>query len=200
MISSSSLRILGFIGSPRRDGNTARLVTKLLESAEQAGASVECVRLPDLDIRPCQGCLSCYPQGSKRCAVHDDDMAGLVQRMQGADIWVLGTPVYCYSPTSQFKTFFDRWISLPPEVYEGTRAAVVVPLHDVAAAGADLTLAIIERMLKGLRIPCDGRLVCPDLLHKEDLDRHPEYLNQAAALGRKLARSANTESGAKGAL
>lgn len=190
MASSSSMRLLGIVGSPRRDGNTQRLVAGALTSAEKAGASVELVFLSDYEIHPCQGCLRCYPKGRRQCTIHDDDMADLVGRMQESDVWILGTPVYCYGPTGQFKIFLDRWISLLPEVVEGTRAAVVVPLHDDAAAGADLTLSILKTMLRGMSIPCIGELVAPGLLHREDLDRHPEYLERAASLGKKLMEPA----------
>lgn len=182
----STRTILGLVGSPRHGGNTERLVARLLQSAESAGASAELLRVSDYEILPCQGCLTCYPGGLPACPVLEDQMPDLVEAMTRADTWVLGTPVYCYGPTGPFKTFVDRWIALLPEVYESTRATAVIPLH-VAAAGADPTLAMIKTTLRSFGIPYAGGLVCPDLLHCSDLDRHPEYLDQAAALGARLA-------------
>ena len=178
--------ILGLVGSPRCGGNTDRLVTRLLQSAECTGASIKLLRVPDYKILPCQGCLTCYPGGLPTCAVLEDQMPELVNEMKLADTWILGTPVYCYGPTGPFKTFMDRWIALLPEVYESTRAAVVIPLH-MPAAGADPTLAMIKTTLRSFGIAYAGGLICPDLLHCSDLDRHPEYLDQAAALGASLS-------------
>ena len=183
---SQTRTILGLIGSPRRGGNTDRIVARLLQSAESAGASTELLRISEYEILPCQGCLACYPGGLPVCAVLKDQMPELVDAMKRADTWVLGTPVYCYGPTGPFKTFMDRWIALLPEVYTSTRAATVIPLH-VSAAGAEPTLAMIKTTLRSFGIDYAGDLVCPDLLHASDLNRHPEYLDQAAALGAQLA-------------
>lgn len=177
--------VLGIVGSPRRDGNTDRLVDSVLRGAAMVGWPVEKVRLSEFDVRPCEGCLACYPGGLTRCAIHDDDMQRIVDRMERARLWILGTPVYCYGPVGQLKVFIDRWICLLPRVYSGTRAATVIPLH-AAASGADPTLALLETLFRGFGLEHLGSLVCPDLLHVEDLDRHTEYVYQAVAFGRRL--------------
>ena len=178
----SGLRVLAISGSPRRDGNTERLIDSVLDGASSAGAVTAKLRLADLRIEFCRGCLACYPGGRTRCAVHDDDMTDVVAAMSRADVWVLGTPVYCYGPSGLFKVFLDRWISLLPEVYAETAAVGLIPLH-MPAAGAESTRALLRTVCRGFGITYLGDLVAPGLLHREDLDAHPGFGKRQSDLG-----------------
>jgi multimeric flavodoxin WrbA len=46
-------KILGIIGSPRRNGNTHVLVTRILDGAKKANAVVDAVFLDDAEILAC---------------------------------------------------------------------------------------------------------------------------------------------------
>ncbi|MBJ6724940.1 NAD(P)H-dependent oxidoreductase [Geomesophilobacter sediminis] len=54
------MKIIGFTGSPRREGNTAWTIDKILEGAKEKGAQTQSWYFSDLDIRPCGGCLGCH--------------------------------------------------------------------------------------------------------------------------------------------
>ena len=88
-------RILGIAGSPRKNGNTHLLVSKILEGAKEAGASAECLFLEDLNIKECDGCHVCW-QG-KGCS-KKDDMNFIYPKLIESDVIVFGTPVYWYGP------------------------------------------------------------------------------------------------------
>jgi multimeric flavodoxin WrbA len=120
------LRVLGIVGSPRRGGNTDVLVTEVLAGAAAAGAEVEKVVLTDLKIAPCSACDAC--RGAGQC-VMEDDMSDLVGRMARSDVWVLGTPVYWWGPTAQFKAFLDRWYAFDQEreLFRNRRVIFVIP-------------------------------------------------------------------------
>jgi len=180
-------RVLGIVGSPREGGNTERLVDAVLAGARSVGFETEKLLLSQFDVRPCQGCLACYPGGLPQCTVHDDDMPEVADRMKQADIWILGTPVYCFGPTAQFKIYLDRWIAFLPRLYEGKQAATVIPLH-MPADGAGPTLEIVKTMLRGYGIAHLGDLVFPELLHLGDLDEHEDYLEKAESFGRELRK------------
>jgi multimeric flavodoxin WrbA len=49
-------RVLGIMASPRKNGNTHLLVSKILEGASAEGAITEILFLNDLTIRECDGC------------------------------------------------------------------------------------------------------------------------------------------------
>lgn len=118
-------RILGIVGSPRRGGNTEILVDEVLAGAEEAGALTEKVILNELEIVPCQACDACGKTG--KC-VQQDDMPALLEQMQRSQVWVLGTPVYWWGPTAQFKTFLDRWYGVEREIFAGQCVVLVIPL------------------------------------------------------------------------
>ena len=97
--------MLGIVGSPRKGSNTHILVERILEGAQSVGAEPKKITLSEIDIRPCRACDACAKTG--KC-VQKDDFAGLLEDMEKSDVWVLGTPVYWWGPTAQFKSFLDR--------------------------------------------------------------------------------------------
>ena len=52
--------MLGIVGSPRKNGNTHVLVSRILEGARDAGAEAETVLLGDLTVQECDGCHACW--------------------------------------------------------------------------------------------------------------------------------------------
>jgi len=102
---SELMRTVGFVASPRKDGNTSYVVNKILEGAGEAGAETQIWYSGELDIRPCKGCLGCVESG--KCTI-DDDMQKIYDSLKQADAVVLGSPVYMGQMTAQAKTFMDR--------------------------------------------------------------------------------------------
>ena len=67
------MRVLGLVGSPRKEGNTDILVRHVLKGVETYGVEIEVIYLSDLDFKACTGCEGC--RESFRC-VKKDDMQG----------------------------------------------------------------------------------------------------------------------------
>ena len=99
------LKIVGIVGSPRRDGNTEFMVKKTLSEIEEADIETELITLYDKDISYCVGCDSCKSSG--KCVI-DDDMQLISQKVRDADGVVMGSPVYFGDMTGLAKTFIDR--------------------------------------------------------------------------------------------
>ncbi|MDR3563042.1 MAG: flavodoxin family protein [Negativicutes bacterium] len=100
------MKVIGFIASPRKEGNTAWIVTKILEGAKEAGAKTQSWSFNDLAIKPCQGCYGCK-QGDLRCIINDD-MQKIYDALEHADALVLGSPTYMGQMSAQAKIFTDR--------------------------------------------------------------------------------------------
>jgi len=100
------MKIIGIIASPRKEGNTAWIVNKILEGAKEQGAQTQSFYWGDLDIKPCQSCYGCK-QGDRGCVV-DDDMQKLYGAIEDADAFILGSPVYMGQMSAQAKIFTDR--------------------------------------------------------------------------------------------
>lgn len=99
------MRVIGFVGSPRENGNTAVLVRRILEGAAAAGAATEVFYLNKLNIRGCQACMYCKSHDGCN---QEDDMIQLIEEIKKADGIVIGSPIYIWSVTGQTKLFLDR--------------------------------------------------------------------------------------------
>jgi multimeric flavodoxin WrbA len=100
-------KIIGFIASPHKNGNTAWIVNQILEGAKQQGAQTQSYSSSELDIKPCRGCLSCHNNSDRGCVVNDD-MQKLYTAIEDADAIVLGSPIYMGQMSGQAKMFTDR--------------------------------------------------------------------------------------------
>lgn len=108
-------------GSPRKDGNTAKMCRAFAEGVKSQlhAATVETVNLYDFDFKGCRSCFACKLKGSKsygRCSVKDPIMA-VLERASQADILVLGSPLFLMDVSSQMKAFLERLI-FPFATYE----------------------------------------------------------------------------------
>jgi multimeric flavodoxin WrbA len=178
--------VLGIVGSPRRQGNTEVLVDEVLQGAQESGAQVEKVLLPRLKIAPCTACDACQQTGE--CSFHDD-MAGLLDKMRQAQVWVLGTPVYWWGPTAQFKTFVDRWYSkifLPAdrEIFRDKRVVLAIPLGDTDAGVARHTVGMLTDALAYSQARIVATVLAPGMNDRGEVRGHPEVLAIARQAGR----------------
>ena len=99
------LKVVGIVGSPRKDGNTEYMVRKCLEYISQEDIEVELVTLHDKNISFCVGCDSC--KATNKCVINDD-MQMLTDKVRDADGVIMSSPVYFGDMTGLAKTFIDR--------------------------------------------------------------------------------------------
>jgi len=99
-------RILILAGSPRRNGNTDRLVQSFAKGAAENN-QVEVVSVCDYKVNPCIGCNSCFSREGNRC-FQNDDMTAIYEKLSQADILIIASPVYFYGISSQLKAIIDR--------------------------------------------------------------------------------------------
>ena len=64
------MKALGFIGSPRKDGNTAYLLKKTLGVLEEGDVETETIFLKDYKINPCEDCSE-YCEKHNKCKIED---------------------------------------------------------------------------------------------------------------------------------
>ena len=98
--------VLGINTSPRKNGNTQTLVQAVLDGAAEKGAQTRLVNLREMDVNGCLGCEGCKKHLGQ--CVQTDDLTTLLQEMTGVDAIVMGTPVYWFHVSAQFKMLVDR--------------------------------------------------------------------------------------------
>lgn len=99
------MKVIGVVGSHNPEGNTAQLVNKVLEGAENNRAETKIFILGNMNIKPCIACDRC--RGGNSCK-QQDDMQEVYQALDEADHIVLGSPVYFDHITAKTKAFIDR--------------------------------------------------------------------------------------------
>ena len=99
------MKVLVFLGSPRKKGNSEILTEAVFEGVRMAGGTPEIIRLCDLKISPCISCGGCDKTG--KCVV-EDDMTPLYDKILAADKIIVASPIFFYGITAQTKAFIDR--------------------------------------------------------------------------------------------
>jgi multimeric flavodoxin WrbA len=103
------MKVLGIVGSPRKNGNTEILVREVLKTASHAGCETEMFLMSEKKIAPCDACGACFKEGA--CVVKDD-MQELYAMMERAQAIVFASPVYFGSVSAQMKAAMDRTFAL----------------------------------------------------------------------------------------
>jgi len=183
---TDSGRVLGIVGSPRQGGNTDVLVQEILAGAADAGAQTEIVHLGELRIGACRACNACHETG--RCVI-SDDMASVVELMTRSDAWVLGTPVYWWGPTAQFKAFLDRWYMFDQEraIFRNRKVAFAIPSGG-GSSYANHTAGILEEVAAYLGMDHRGTLLAGGAGGKGAVQGRADLMLQARELGQAIAR------------
>jgi multimeric flavodoxin WrbA len=102
------MKVVAFNGSARKDGNTALLITRVLQVLESEGFETEMIQLAGERIRGCNACRTCYTTKNKRCAIEDDNVNSYIQKMKESDGIILGSPVYFSMMSPEMKALIDR--------------------------------------------------------------------------------------------
>lgn len=98
--------VSGFMGSPRKKGNTHFLLNLLLKKLEDYGAKTEYINVTEKNILPCTGCGHCEKKGT--CPLDDDMQSEIFPVLRKSDIIIVASPVYFYTVPSQLKAMIDR--------------------------------------------------------------------------------------------
>ena len=129
------MRVLIINASPREKGVISALIEEINSSLKSIH-NVEIIRVQDLKIKPCMGCLKCRPD--KTCILPRDDAHMLAEKIKNADVLIIGSPVYWGNMPGTLKMFFDRNVPLfeyceakaikyiPKPRLKGKRAIIIV--------------------------------------------------------------------------
>jgi len=99
------MKVIGIVGSPRKNGNTELLTVHTLKAIAEEQLDTELIRLAGLEIKPCNACMAC--QKEERCSI-EDDLFPIYLKMKDADGIILASPVYYGSATALLKGLIER--------------------------------------------------------------------------------------------
>jgi NAD(P)H-dependent FMN reductase len=189
------LKLLCISGSPRRGGNTDRLLNEAVAGAAGKGAQVKQVILADLDISPCQHCDGCI-QTQGRCVI-EDDMRGIHEDLREFDRFILASPIFFMGVTAQAKAMIDRCQALWVIKY---LLKLPVGLNkDVPRKGAFISVggqnysnlfqgsvATVKSWFKTLDVDYTADLLAPGIENYNAITSHPTALKDAFTIGQQI--------------
>ncbi|MDH3454121.1 MAG: NAD(P)H-dependent oxidoreductase, partial [Desulfuromonadales bacterium] len=140
-------QILGIVASQRHLGN-CEIMVKEVSRQLTVPHRLQLLRLPDFNLRYCNGCYRCLSKGG---CVLDDDLATVLAAIADADALILAAPTYFLGAHACLKLFVDRGISF----YAMAERLWGKPAVGIGIAGIDgkegSTLLDIERFLLTLQ-------------------------------------------------
>ena len=193
------IKILGIVGSKRKNGNTSFLIQKTIEAAREEGIETELIFLSDYTIAGCTGCEGC--KNSYKCVVNDD-MQKIYPRLLEADAIILGSPTYFYNVTADVKAFIDRcycfemfaeddrsvWMGIN-EVLGGKYAVVIAVCEQHSEGDMGFTAEAMAKPLEALGYRVIDIVKILGLFKKGEALNDKKALDQAVKGGKKLAKT-----------
>jgi multimeric flavodoxin WrbA len=193
------MKVLGVVGSRRKNGNTAYLVEQALQAIESKEVETELIFLGDYNIRGCTGCEGC--KDTYKCVIKDD-MQKIYPLIMSADAIVLGSPTYFYNITADMKAFIERlycfqvfaeddrsvWSSTN-EALGGKYAAVIAICEQNDEKDMGFTAEAMSMPLEGLGYRVIETVKVLKLFKKGDVLQSKDALEQVQRAGRKLEKT-----------
>ena len=99
------MKVLLINGSPRKDGNSARLLDEAQKVFEEAGVEVVRYDIGTKDVRGCVACGGCATKGE---CVLGGDVPMLAKELASSDGMIVASPVYYASPNGSVLSLLDR--------------------------------------------------------------------------------------------
>jgi multimeric flavodoxin WrbA len=185
------MRVMSVLGSPRRKGNTAKVLGWVEEELVALGHEVDHVNLIDFEVSGCLGCYACKASLDTPCVQRDDGNA-LFSRVVRSDGLILASPLYCWGFSAQMKAFLDRAICLVVEFkgadhqsrLEGKRLALVATGEGPLERNLDLLQTPFDLLCEYSKATNAGSLLVPGCKTPDAIAA--EVRDRAMALARAI--------------
>jgi multimeric flavodoxin WrbA len=187
------MKILGILGSPRIDGNTAILLDYALSGARSEQAEVEKVILRKLHFT---GCLECEDTRDDGECLINDDMRMLYKKISSSDVIILASPIFFGSLSSQTKMMIDRFQCLWQAKYirktyrqEKKRLGGFISVE--ASKRLDFfenAKAIVKNFFATIDVIYKEELFVSGIEKKGEILEHKDHLERACEMGYRLIK------------
>lgn len=102
------MKVVAFNGSPRADGNTFILLSRLGDALTAKGIDFEVVQIGGKISSGCTACLSCKKNKDRKCIIDDDILNSSIEKMIASEGIVIASPTYFSDLTTEAKALIDR--------------------------------------------------------------------------------------------
>jgi multimeric flavodoxin WrbA len=180
------MKIIGIVGSPRKNGNAELLTVHTLKAIAEEGLDTELIPLSGLDIRGCTACMAC--EKNELCSI-EDDLFPIYLKMKEADGIILASPVYYGSATAIIKALIERAGYISRHNGEPFKGKVGGPLVVARRAGHNFTIAQLTFWFQilGLVVPGSTYWNVAFGREKGEVLRDEEGMKTAWTFGKNMA-------------
>ncbi|MCL2112201.1 MAG: flavodoxin family protein [Clostridiales bacterium] len=174
-------------GSPIEQGSIYVALGYVAEALKEEGVDSEIYQIPREPISGCRACYACKAKGDGRCSIGGDAVNVILEKMEGSDALVLGSPVYYAAPNGQLLAALDRvFFSSGGTVFAGKPAAAVCAAR---RGGTTATLDVLQKYFTIAGMPTAPTTYWP-MIHgrgAEDVVHDAEGIQTMQMLGKTLA-------------
>ena len=162
------MKIITILGSPRKNGNTAKVLS-IFEDKIEKKHEVERINITQYKVGGCLGCYKCQEKKGEPGCVQEDDALTIFEKMIQADAIVYASPLYCWSFTSQIKPLIDRHFCLvtgygTPDhnsLISGKLAALLVTCAGPVEGNCDAIQGIFSGFSDYAKLTAKGNFILP---------------------------------------
>jgi multimeric flavodoxin WrbA len=186
-------------GSPRKNGNTMRLVKNIEDKLKAVDKELnfKYLHLIDRDLKWCRGCwyANCLKKGGSFCPLKDDRKE-IKAILDSADGLIFATPCYGHLPSAIFANFTNRFMYLDhvPE-YIGLPTLIIVTAETDGASRAANYIDTMFALPWGCNVT--GKLAVKHTFFKTNEVYHKNVMKQIEQLtgifNQMLSGSRNVE-------
>ena len=137
------MKVLMINGSPKANGNTGAALAEMEKIFAEAGVETEIVTVGKDVIRGCVGCGQCGKL--KECVFNEDVVNTLAKKMDTADGFVIGSPVYYSSANGTLVSLLDRLMFSTGHIDKTMKVAAAVAV--ARRAGTTATLEVLNKYI-----------------------------------------------------
>jgi len=183
------MHVTTVLGSPRKNGNTAKVLDLFEKLIARQGHKVDRMNIVDYEVKGCLGCQACRKVRHEPGCVQQDDAVAIFERIIASDAVIYATPLYTYGFSAQMKALIDREYCLvtgygSPEytsLLKGKRTALLVTCGGPVEENADLIQEAFDREGRYQQWHVVGKYIVPSCTTPDALgDRAMETAKQMA--------------------
>lgn len=134
------MKVLLINGSPRGKGNTYIALSEVASALEANGVQTEIVSIGAKAVQGCIACNKCSELG--RCVFKDELYNKILEKLEGIDGLIVGSPVYYAGPNGSLCALLDRLF------YSGSQFLEYKPAASVAVCRRGGASAAFDRLNK----------------------------------------------------
>jgi len=195
-------KVIGLLGSPLTEGNTARLLERAMQGAKDAGCETEVIHVATLSFEACMEMMFCKEHDT---CIMDDDMQGMYGKLKELDGLIIATPVMTMGVPGKLKSFFDRtqvffmakYVRKQPLItkeQKKRRRALLICISGMNVPGVfDGVKKTVLAFLDIIDCPLLDELLVPGMDTLRDVASSPDLLDEAYQKGLTLGKQIRAE-------